>query len=398
MGGMKDSGLGRRHGSEGILKYTEAQTVAQQRLLPLAPSLGHGRREVRGVHEPQPEGDEGPPPALAGPRRAYPPRPHEESHAQTPCPESRTHVPDDAYDYDVIVVGSGFGGSVSALRLTEKGYRVGVLEAGRRFTRETLPKNSWDLQELPVGARRSASTASSASTCSATSWCWRARAWAAARSTTPTPSTCRPTPFFEDPQWSDITDWQEELEPYYDQARRMLGVRLNPTMTPSDVHLKAAAERMGVGDTFHMAPVGVFFGDGEDADGTAKAAARRRGRRPLLRRRGPRPQGLHRVRRVHDRLPPRREEHPQRELPPPRREGRRRHPPDDHGRRRHRGLAGRLRASRTLPTDAERKGRGRTFTRPPGRRRGRHVRHPDPAAPDEGRAASCRASPSGSAS
>ncbi len=53
---------------------------------------------------------------------------------------------EDGYDYDVIVVGSGFGGSVSALRLTEKGYRVGVLEAGRRFTRETLPKNSWDLR------------------------------------------------------------------------------------------------------------------------------------------------------------------------------------------------------------------------------------------------------------
>ncbi len=53
---------------------------------------------------------------------------------------------DDGYDYDVLVVGSGFGGSVSALRLTEKGYRVGVLEAGRRWTRESLPKNSWDLK------------------------------------------------------------------------------------------------------------------------------------------------------------------------------------------------------------------------------------------------------------
>lgn len=51
----------------------------------------------------------------------------------------------------------------------------------------------------------------------------------------------------------------------------MLGVRLNPTMTPSDVHLKSAAQSMGIGDTFHMAPVGVFFGDGEDADGTTKA-------------------------------------------------------------------------------------------------------------------------------
>ena len=90
----------------------------------------------------------------------------------------------------------------------------------------------------------------------------RARVSAAARSTTPTRSTYRPAPFFQDRQWADITDWQDELAPYYDQAKRMLGVRLNPTMTPSDVHLKAAAQAMGVGDTFHLAPVGVFFGDG----------------------------------------------------------------------------------------------------------------------------------------
>ncbi|MFD9437621.1 GMC oxidoreductase [Streptomyces sp. NPDC060006] len=179
-------------------------------------------------------------------------------------------MPQDAYDYDVIVVGSGFGGSVTALRLTEKGYRVGVLEAGRRFTRDTLPKNSWDLKNylwapklgmyglqrihllgnvmVLAGAGVGGGSLNYANTL-----------------------YVPPKPFFEDPQWKDITDWQTELKPYYDQAQRMLGVRLNPTMTPSDVHLKAAAQRMGVGDTFHMAPVGVFFGDGEDADGTAKA-------------------------------------------------------------------------------------------------------------------------------
>ncbi len=71
----------------------------------------------------------------------------------------------------------------------------------------------------------------------------------------------------------------------------MLGVRLNPTMTPSDVHLKATAEKMGVGDSFHLAPVGVFFGDGEDSDGSARAEARRGGARPVLRRRRARPGG-----------------------------------------------------------------------------------------------------------
>ncbi|MEW2634598.1 GMC family oxidoreductase [Streptomyces sp. NPDC048389] len=176
----------------------------------------------------------------------------------------------DEYDYDVLVVGSGFGGSVTALRLTEKGYRVGVLEAGRRFTRETLPKNSWDLRNylwapalglfgiqrihllgkvmVLAGAGVGGGSLNYANTL-----------------------YVPPAPFFNDPQWKDITDWQDELKPYYDQARRMLGVRLNPTTTPSDVHLKATAEAMGVGDSFHMAPVGVFFGDGQDADGTVRA-------------------------------------------------------------------------------------------------------------------------------
>ncbi|WP_371654257.1 MULTISPECIES: GMC oxidoreductase [unclassified Streptomyces] len=177
---------------------------------------------------------------------------------------------DSSYDYDVLVVGSGFGGSVTALRLTEKGYRVGVLEAGRRFTPATLPKNSWDIKNylwaprlgmygiqrihllgnvmVLAGAGVGGGSLNYANTL-----------------------YVPPKQFFDDPQWKDITDWQEELTPHYEQAKRMLGVRLNPTMTPSDVHLKAAAQRMGVGDTFHMAPVGVFFGDGEDAQGTVRA-------------------------------------------------------------------------------------------------------------------------------
>lgn len=181
-----------------------------------------------------------------------------------------------SYDYDVIVIGSGFGGSVSALRLTEKGYRVGVLEAGRRFTRESLPRNSWDLRNylwapalglygiqrihllgnvmVLAGAGVGGGSLNYANTL-----------------------YVPPTAFFEDRQWASITDWHQELAPYYDQAKRMLGVRLNPTLTPSDVHLKAAAEKMGVGDSFHMAPVGVFFGDGEDAGGAEGAPRARPG-------------------------------------------------------------------------------------------------------------------------
>ncbi|OON74172.1 GMC family oxidoreductase [Streptomyces tsukubensis] len=189
-----------------------------------------------------------------------------------PEDEIRGHRDDHVYDYDVLVVGSGFGGAVSALRLTEKGYRVGVLEAGRRFSRHTLPRNSWDLKNylwapalglygiqrvhllgnvmVLAGAGVGGGSLNYANTL-----------------------YVPPRAFFEDPQWKDITDWAGELKPYYDQARRMLGVRLNPTMTPSDVHLKAAAHAMGVGDSFHLAPVGVFFGDGEDADGAVKGEA-----------------------------------------------------------------------------------------------------------------------------
>ena len=71
-------------------------------------------------------------------------------------------------DFDVLIIGSGFGGSVSALRLTEKGYKVGVLEAGRRFADDEFAKTSWRSARVPVGAPARAATASSESTCCAT--------------------------------------------------------------------------------------------------------------------------------------------------------------------------------------------------------------------------------------
>lgn len=162
-------------------------------------------------------------------------------------------------DFDVLVIGSGFGGSVAALRATEKGYNVGVLESGRRFADDELPKTSWRLRKylwapaigcygvqrihlLPdvlvmAGAGVGGGSLNYANTLYQP-----------------------PRRYFEDPQWGHITDWHRELGPYYDQAKRMLGVETNPTITPSDKVMKEVAEDMGVGETFTSTPVGVFFG------------------------------------------------------------------------------------------------------------------------------------------
>jgi len=162
--------------------------------------------------------------------------------------------------YDVVVIGSGFGGSVAALRLTEKGYRVGVLEAGRRFDETSYPKTSWQIRSflwLPrlgcFGLQR-ISLLKNAMILSG--------AGVGGGSLLYANTLYEPLPpFFSDPQWAHITDWREELAPAYDQAKRMLGVVANPTTTPSDEVMKAVAEEMGVGDTFHTTPVGVFFGE-----------------------------------------------------------------------------------------------------------------------------------------
>ena len=70
-----------------------------------------------------------------------------------------------------------------------------------------------------------------------------------------------PASFFADEQWAGITDWFDELSPFYDQGRRMLGVVQNPHMTPADEIVKQVADDMGAGDTFIQTPVGVYFGE-----------------------------------------------------------------------------------------------------------------------------------------
>ncbi len=182
-------------------------------------------------------------------------------------------------DYDVLVIGSGFGGSVTALRLTEKGYRVGVLEAGRRFDdpdgapgerHRDLPKTSWrarryvwapglgmtGIQRIHLlrGEKGSRVLVLAGAGVGGGSLVYANTLYQP------------PQPFYDDPQWRHITDWKSELAPFYAQATRMLGVQQNPTMTAADQAVKRVAERMGRGETFHLTPVGVLFGDKPGAE------------------------------------------------------------------------------------------------------------------------------------
>ncbi|GAB3861025.1 GMC family oxidoreductase [Nocardioides maradonensis] len=167
------------------------------------------------------------------------------------------------YDYDVIVIGSGFGGSVSALRLTEKGYRVGVLEAGRRWNAEDLPKTNWNVRKS-IWAPRLGMTGpqriSALGKCLVFSG-----AGVGGGSLIYGNTLYEPLPeFYSDPAWGGITDWREELAPYYDQAKRMLGVETNPRVGPKDELLLQVARGRGVADTFHTTQVGVFFNEGAE--------------------------------------------------------------------------------------------------------------------------------------
>lgn len=162
--------------------------------------------------------------------------------------------------FDVVVVGSGFGGSVTALRLVEKGYRVAVLEAGRRFADADFAATSWDLRRYLWAP---------ALGCFGIQRIHRLRdcfilagAGVGGGSLNYANTLYQPGPaFFGDAQWAGITDWKAELSPHYDQARRMLGVVPNPHMTPADEIVRSVAEDMGVADTFVPTPVGVFFGE-----------------------------------------------------------------------------------------------------------------------------------------
>ncbi len=161
------------------------------------------------------------------------------------------------YDFDFIVIGSGFGGSVSAHRLTEKGYRVAVMEMGRRWTPENLPSTSWSLHR----------------------WFWRPslalKGFFSMRffrhvtilhgcavgggSITYACTLLRPPDkVWDSGSWKGLADWKSEMPQHYDTASRMLGVIENRILGPADRLLQRAAAAAGVGHTYYRTSVAIF--------------------------------------------------------------------------------------------------------------------------------------------
>lgn len=163
------------------------------------------------------------------------------------------------FDHDVLVVGSGFGGSVTALRLTEKGYRVGVIEAGRRFEADDYPRSTWDVRRFlfaPRAGLRGIQRMTLLGDALVLSGAGVGGGSLVYANTLYEPLD----QFFADRQWADITDWRRELTPHYEQAKRMLGADTAPDNHPNDDVLRRIGEAMGVGDTYRPTEVAVYLG------------------------------------------------------------------------------------------------------------------------------------------
>jgi cholesterol oxidase len=164
-------------------------------------------------------------------------------------------------DVDWVVIGSGFGGSVSALRLAEKGYRVTVLECGRRFRDQDFARSTWSLRRYfwaPRVGMRGIMRVSTFKDISVVSGCGVGGGSLGYANTLYVP----PSQFFQDEQWRELGDWERDLAPHYAEAQRMLGVVEGTQDDPADLLLKELGEELGVGHTYRKTPVGVYFGEG----------------------------------------------------------------------------------------------------------------------------------------
>lgn len=171
------------------------------------------------------------------------------------------------YDYDYVIVGSGFGGSVSAYRLGQKGYRVLVVEQGRRWTPENLPSTNWKfwdyLWQPFMGLKGFLSLRLFKHV-----MILHGNAVGGGSITYAQTLLVPPDSVWEDGNWAGLDDWAATMPKHYDTAQKMLGVTENRQPGPADAKLKEMAAAAGVDNTFYYTQVGVFFGKDGEQPGT----------------------------------------------------------------------------------------------------------------------------------
>jgi cholesterol oxidase len=165
-----------------------------------------------------------------------------------------------AHDVDWLVVGSGFGGSVSAHRLTEKGYRVAVVESGKRYEDHDFPRSTWDIRRYFFAPRLGLHGIFRLSIFKDVTIVSGAGVGGGSLGYANTLYRPRPR-FYADPQWSDLDDWERVLAPHFDEAERMLGVATVTSDDPADDVLREFGEHIGAQDTYSKTRVGVYFGE-----------------------------------------------------------------------------------------------------------------------------------------
>ena len=161
--------------------------------------------------------------------------------------------------YDYVIIGSGFGGSVSALRLTEKGYSVLVIEKGKRFESTDFPKTNWNLRKwmwLPAFKLFGIQKISFFRHASILSDVGVGGGSLVYANTLPKPKSA----FFNHGSWAGLAKWETELSPFYDKAWKMLGAAVNQVLAESDLAMQKLAEQLGKADRFSPTISAIYFG------------------------------------------------------------------------------------------------------------------------------------------